>query len=80
MKWILRVSIGVLLLIFVAFLIMFIWSGGAKGIGYSEVKVQIDRPAGEVFEWITEQDKLKSWIEGFVEETPLNGDSLKIGS
>ncbi|MGD9487544.1 MAG: SRPBCC domain-containing protein [Calditrichaceae bacterium] len=80
MKWLLRIGIGVVILIFAAFMVMFVWSGAAKGIGHSEIKIQIDRPAAEVFEWITDTDKLKSWMEGFVEEKPLNGDSLRIGA
>ena len=80
MKWAIRIGAGLAGLLGFLFIVLFIWSGGAKGVSKQNLSIQIDRPPAEVFAWLTEPPKLKQWINGFEDSIPLNGDSLRVGS
>ncbi len=80
MQWLKRIGIGILGLFVLAFVALFIMSGGASGKAFNEVTVTIDRPAEEVFPWLVKPEKLRGWIRGYVDSVPLNGDSLRVGA
>ncbi len=48
--------------------------------GKNEHSVVIERPAAEVFPWLTEPYKLTRWIDGLESSTPIAGDSAVRGA
>lgn len=79
-KWILRVLGVFALLIVLFFVMMYVVSGGAKGVGRNEASVVINKPAEEVFPWLTEPDKLTKWIGGLTESKALTEGGLRVGA
>ncbi|NUQ74776.1 MAG: SRPBCC family protein [Polyangiaceae bacterium] len=79
-KWIIRVVVGFFLLIALFFGVLYVVSGGAKGKGYHEAKIEINKPAAAVFPWLTEPAKQKQWIFGLAEVKPLTEGDLRVGA
>ncbi len=79
-KWILRVVAGFFLLIALFVLGLYIASGGAKGKGYHEASVVINKPAVAIFPWLTDPGKQKEWIFGLAESKPLTEGGLRVGA
>ena len=79
MKWVVRflgVVFAIALLVFVGLLA----GGGAKGQGQNSVTIEITSPSAQVFTWLTEPEKLKKWMGGLVESTPLTEGGLRVGA
>lgn len=66
---VLALAVGALLLL-----------GGFKGEGRNSVTIRVEAPVQEVYAWITEPEKLKQWMGGLVESTPLTTDGLRVGA
>ncbi len=48
--------------------------------GRNTATIQIERPPAQVFPWVTEPARLKQWIGGLDESTPLTDEGLKVGA
>jgi uncharacterized protein YndB with AHSA1/START domain len=79
-KWMIRVVAGFFLLVALLFAGLYIASGGAKGKGYHEASVVMNRPAAAVFPWLTDGEKQKGWIFGLTESKPLTEGGLRVGA
>ena len=77
LKWILGGLVGILLLLFI---VLYFLSDGMSGIVENRTEIEIEKPANQVFTWISESEKLKQWMHGLKEDIPINGDSLRVGS
>lgn len=63
MRWVLRVLLGVVLLVLL--LAAGLWLVGQRpGAGMIELEIGIDRPARDVFQWLTDARALTRWIGG----------------
>ncbi len=51
------------------------------GRGHIRAEVEINRPASQVFRWISHEDLIKQWVGGLSEITPISsaGESGEIG-
>jgi uncharacterized protein YndB with AHSA1/START domain len=78
MKWVLYVlaGLGGLVAIAVAILLAL---GGGRGVGEYETSVEIARPAPVVFTWITEPDRVKSWVGWLVDIKRLTPENPGVG-
>jgi len=79
-KWIIRVVAVFFLLIALLFGVLFTASGGAKGKGYHEASIAMNRPAAAIFPWLTEPEKMKQWIFGLAASKPLTEGGLRVGA
>ncbi len=80
MKWIIRIgmitvgvpSLAIGLLMLARF---------RPGRGHIRAEVEINRPASQVFRWISHEDLIKQWVGGLSEITPISsaGESGEIG-
>jgi uncharacterized protein YndB with AHSA1/START domain len=66
MKWIVRALIALAVVLVVAFTALFVASQ-REGSARLEASVEIGRPAAEVWPWLVEPAKLKSWV-GWLKE------------
>ncbi|MBZ5523370.1 MAG: SRPBCC family protein [Acidobacteriia bacterium] len=58
-----------------------LWIAGfRKGAGHYEYAVDINRPAADVWPWITEPEKQKKWISWLSEARTLTPDPFRVGS
>jgi uncharacterized protein YndB with AHSA1/START domain len=48
--------------------------------GRNEHTVEIVRPAAAVFPWLIEPERLKQWIGGLAESTPLTEGGIRVGA
>ena len=55
-------------------------AGGASGRAVNQAAIEIERPAAEVFPWLTEPEKLRQWIGGRVETAPLTEGRPRVGA
>jgi uncharacterized protein YndB with AHSA1/START domain len=79
MKWVIRILAGLIGLILLA--IAALWLIGMRpGHDHIVAEVQIDRPASQVFRWLSDDDLVKKWIGGLVElkgiSTPAEGGQV----
>jgi len=76
-KWLVRLgsAVGLLLIVFLAVLLLL--GGGAK-VSRAEAHIEIERPAGLVFPWLTEGPRLLRWISGMESFSP-NSDEPQVG-
>ncbi len=72
--------IGVIIAVVLIGVIVLLVLGRRDDAGRNTAAIQIDRPPAQVFPWITEPDRLKQWIGGLVESTPLTDDGLEVGA
>jgi uncharacterized protein YndB with AHSA1/START domain len=80
MKWILRILGGLVALLVLA--VAGLWLAGLRpGNGHMVTEVVIDRPAAQVFRWLTEDERVKKWISGLEEVRPLSApaDGSEVG-
>lgn len=79
MKWVIRILAGLAGLILLAIAILWL-AGFRSGHDHIIVEVQIDRPAPQVFRYLTDDDLVKKWISGLVEikstATPVDGSQV----
>jgi uncharacterized protein YndB with AHSA1/START domain len=80
MKWLTRIFFGVSILLFLGFVVLLIMSKGAKGISQNKLTIQIDKPASQVFPWLTEEARLVQWITGLKSNEPLTEGGLRVGA
>jgi hypothetical protein len=79
MKWvgiILGSIVGLVVLAVIALLI----AGRREGAGKYDTSVDIQRPAAEVWPWITEPERQKRWVSWLVEARDLTPPPHKVGS
>ncbi|HVS88285.1 MAG TPA: SRPBCC family protein [Candidatus Acidoferrum sp.] len=69
MKWAARILAGLVAVVVLAVLALLI-AGKRPNHGHIVREVAIDRPAAQVFRWITTHDLLKKWIGGLIEPRP----------
>ena len=69
MKWVLRIGGFLLSLIILALLGLLAW-GQRKDAGSFHAATEISRPPEQVWPWMREPDKLKSWVSWLVEVRP----------
>jgi uncharacterized protein YndB with AHSA1/START domain len=79
MKWLLYVVVGLVALVGLAVLVL-LALGGGRGQARHVATVEIARPAGVVFQWITEPQRLTSWVGWVVEIQALTKDNGVVGS
>jgi uncharacterized protein YndB with AHSA1/START domain len=80
MKWILWILGGLVALCVLA--VGGLWLAGMRpGHGHMVTEVVIDRPAPQVFRWLTEDERVKKWISGLEEVRPLSApaDGSEVG-
>jgi uncharacterized protein YndB with AHSA1/START domain len=71
MKWVLRILGGLAALFVLA--VAGLWVAGLRpGHGRLVTEVVIDRPAPQVFRWLTEDERVKNWISGLEEVRPVS--------
>jgi uncharacterized protein YndB with AHSA1/START domain len=46
----------------------------------AQTSITISAPPAKVFPFLTETDKLKKWLDGVTEITPLNGEEFRVGA
>jgi len=79
MKWVIRILIGLISLLVLA--VAALWLAGFRS-GHDRIvaEVEIDRPAAQVFRYLTDDDLVKKWIGGLVElkqiATPADGSEV----
>jgi uncharacterized protein YndB with AHSA1/START domain len=66
MRWVVYAA-GALLALVVVAVVVLLALGGARGQARHVRTLEIDRPAAVVFTWITEPDRLESWVGWLVE-------------
>ena len=54
--------------------------GGGRGVSSHQTSVDISRPAPVVFTWITEPDRVKSWVGWMVEIRDLTPGTTGVGA
>lgn len=79
MKWILYGAGGVLALLLLA-IISLLAVGGFRGESRLERSIEIARPAGAVFRWIREPERVKSWLGWLVEIRELTPGRDGVGA
>lgn len=79
MKWLLIV-LGVLVGLIALGVVILLILGQRKGGRHMEADIEINRPPAEVWTWITEPDKIKSWVSWTVEVRSVSGDPGAVGS
>jgi uncharacterized protein YndB with AHSA1/START domain len=80
MKWIARILAGLVGLMVLGVLALLI-AGKRPNHGRIVREVEIDRPAAQVFRWITTEELLKKWIDGLTELRPESSpaDGSEVG-
>ena len=79
MKWVLY-GLGSLLGLVLLAVIVLLALGGGRGESTLSGSVDIARPTGVVFQWITEPAHLKSWVGWLVEVQSLTPDKEGVGA
>ena len=79
MKWVIRVLVGLIILLVLADAILWL-AGFRSGHDHIVAEVEIERPAAQVFRYLTDDDLVKKWIGGIVElkqiATPADGSEV----
>jgi uncharacterized protein YndB with AHSA1/START domain len=79
MKWVLYL-LGAVGGLVVLCLIVLLVMGGGRGESRLAASVEIARPAGVVFTWITEPERLKSWVGWLVEIKSMTPHTARVGA
>jgi uncharacterized protein YndB with AHSA1/START domain len=79
MKWVLYVFAGLVGLVLLAVVVL-LAIGGGRGESQLVHSVEIARPAPVVFAWISQPERLKSWIGWLVDVQPLTPSPIASGS
>ena len=79
MKWLVYLLAGVLGLIALAVVVL-LAIGGGRGESKLVANVEIARPANVVFTWITEPERVKSWVGWLIEIQRLTPGSATVGA
>ena len=79
MRWILYLLAGVVGLVVLAVIVLLV-IGGARGDAQFVRSVEIARPAAVVFRWISEPERLKSWVGWLVEIQTLTPAPATVGA
>ena len=79
MKWLLYGLAGVVGLLVLAVVVL-LALGGGRGESRFETSVDIARPAPVVFAWITEPDRVKSWVGWLIDIRSLTPDRKGVGA
>ncbi|MGD8376441.1 MAG: SRPBCC family protein [Acidobacteriota bacterium] len=75
-RWVISLVLGVFVLVLAGLWI----AGGGDGRWVHTATIRIDRPPEAIFPWLTEPEKLKVWVDGLLESTPVTHDGLRVGS
>ena len=79
MKWLLYVVGGVVALVILAVIVL-LAMGGARGESRLAATVDIARPAHVVFSWISQPERLKSWVGWMVDIQSLTPHHASVGA
>lgn len=79
MKWLLYALVGIIGLVVLAVAAL-LALGGGRGEGRHETSVEIARPAPVVFTWITEPDRVKSWVGWLIDIKSLTPGKTGVGA
>jgi uncharacterized protein YndB with AHSA1/START domain len=79
MKWLLYILAGLAGLVVIA-VVALLALGGGRGRGEYGTSVDIARPAPVVFAWITEPQRVKSWVGWLVDIKSLTPDTTGVGA
>ena len=79
MKWLLYVMAGLVGIVVLAVVVL-LALGGGRGEGTHETSVEIARPASVVFAWITEPDRVKSWVGWLIDINSLTPGKAGVGA
>ncbi len=77
MKWVLYLLAGAVGLIALAVVVLLVMGGG-RGESRLVTDVEIARPANVVFTWITEPERVKSWVGWLIEIQSLTPSSAAV--
>jgi uncharacterized protein YndB with AHSA1/START domain len=81
MKWLVGILAGLVALVVLC--IAGLWLAGLRpGHGHIAEEIVIERPAPEVFRWLTDDDRVKRWIGGLTEIRQISAaaDGSEIGT
>jgi uncharacterized protein YndB with AHSA1/START domain len=80
MKWVVRIVAGLFVLIVSLAAALWLW-GMRPSHGHLATEVVIERPASQVFRWLTDDDRVKRWIGGLLEirDTFSPSDGAEVG-
>jgi len=79
MKWAIRAGLALVALAAILVGGLYVASRRSSA-GWNEVNIVINRPPEKVFPWLTEPEKLTSWIGGLVQSEPLTEGGLEVGA
>jgi uncharacterized membrane protein len=79
MKWLLYLAAGLAALVLLAVIVL-LAAGGGRGESHNVATVEIARPASVVFRWISEPERLKSWVGWMVDVRPLTPGPTGVGA
>lgn len=79
MRWIVGLVATLFGLIVLTVLVLFAM-GLRPGAGHMETTIDIDRPAAEVFAWLSEPEKMKQWVGWLAAVERADPGPLRVGS
>src|SRR5687767_10990621 len=79
MKWVLYIAAALTGIIILAVVVLLV-IGGGRGEAQLTTSVDIARPPSVVFRWITEPERLKSWVGWLVDIRPLTPSQAVVGA
>jgi uncharacterized protein YndB with AHSA1/START domain len=79
MKWVLYIVAALAGIVILAIVVLLV-IGGGRGEAQLTTSVEISRPAPVVFTWITEPERLKSWVGWLVDIRSLTPGHAGIGA
>jgi len=79
MKWLLYVVAGLVAVVILAVVVL-LALGGGRGESSHETSVEIARPARIVFTWISEPDRVKSWVGWLIDIKSLTPGKAAVGA
>jgi uncharacterized protein YndB with AHSA1/START domain len=78
-KWFIRISLALLLLLLVGTLGLLL-AGRREGAGLNQATVEIARPAAQVWRHMEDPALSRKWMSGIIEMTPLTEGGLRVGA
>jgi uncharacterized protein YndB with AHSA1/START domain len=75
-----RVLILAVVTVLVVAVLVLMLLGRRDGAGTVSANIEINRPAAEVWPWVIEPEKLKSWVSGMLEIEHLTPGEPRVGS
>jgi uncharacterized protein YndB with AHSA1/START domain len=79
MPWVRRILFLFFCVVVLGALTLFLMGYRANA-GRNHLEIEINRPAADVFPWLTESDKLKQWVTGLTDVTQLTPGPMQVGT